>query len=191
MNQPDFTKLFFDCFGDKPRKVQYQLRRPPQTRHDLVFLSSLIHDARFGMRDVTRKGRILSIRINRDCWEIPMVEHAVPPASCELHIAKSRLELTRVKRISWRMPRKQRGTTDRELLILDLHLDENWFCSGGSCFDFVILGDVWKCVIDLGRDEWSVCLHDEEAPRLWSKRNAQRKRAIRRRQPVRRKKLRS
>lgn len=54
--QPDFTRLFFEHFGTRPRKVVYEMRQGAFRLHDLVFLESLIHDATFSGKDVRLSG---------------------------------------------------------------------------------------------------------------------------------------
>jgi hypothetical protein len=46
MAPPDFTALFFASLGARSKPILYELRDGPEMLHDLVFLSSLIHDAR-------------------------------------------------------------------------------------------------------------------------------------------------
>jgi hypothetical protein len=93
MNQPDFTKIFFDHFGGKPQKIRYELRLPPHLLRDLAFLTSLVHDARFQRKDIVYRGERLTIPINRDCWEIPITEEN------EFHIAESKLVFATVRAI--------------------------------------------------------------------------------------------
>src|SRR5512139_4057654 len=95
MKQPDFTKIFADYFGAKPRKVIYELRPPPNFIHDLVFLSSLVHDATLKRSRIIIKGKSLIIPIMRDCWELYIHDKS------ELQTAKSILRFSPVADLEW------------------------------------------------------------------------------------------
>jgi hypothetical protein len=95
---PDFQKVFSDYFGRVPRKITYEVRRDSNCYHDMAFISSLIHDARFRLSDVNLRGKRLTIDMNRDCWELGMLDKK---GSSELHIADSRLTITSVVDLEW------------------------------------------------------------------------------------------
>jgi hypothetical protein len=102
--QPDFTQLFYEFFGNKPRKVQYEVRSGPCRYHDLVFLGSLIHDARFQRQKIQLRGTRLTILVNRDCWELgltPGEENGEKYS--ELHIADAALSISPVKKLNGRL----------------------------------------------------------------------------------------
>ena len=73
--QPDFRQLFYDYFGSNPKKVTYSIRTDSNRYHDLIFLKSLVHDARFKRNEIKLRGKRLIIPINRDCWELGFVKH--------------------------------------------------------------------------------------------------------------------
>jgi len=69
--QPNFQRLFFEHFGRKPRKQRYELRfESSNIGHDVIFLSSLIHDARFKRQDMRTRGTGVYIDLERDAWEL-------------------------------------------------------------------------------------------------------------------------
>lgn len=70
IDQPDFQNTCCSYFTGKPRPVRYRLRYgTPHLRHDVIFMSGLLHDATFHTTDATRGKHNLTININRDCAE--------------------------------------------------------------------------------------------------------------------------
>ena len=67
MKQPDFGS-FFHC--TTPTKIKYQLRFNANLFHDVVYLRSYIHDARFKIESIKHTRKRLIIPIERDCWEL-------------------------------------------------------------------------------------------------------------------------
>ena len=115
--QPDFGKVFRDYFGCVPRKITYEVRMDANLPHDLAFLSSLIHDARFKMTDVNLRGKRLTININRDCWELGMDR---PDGALELYIADSRLSISKVLSLDWMFDGRPPVDNSTELWIRDI-----------------------------------------------------------------------
>lgn len=163
--QPDFNKLFFDYFGRKTKKVTYELRLPPNLLHDLVFMSSLVHDARFHIKDIVIRGKKLTIPIERDCWELPKM-----PETNELHVTRSRLVFTTVHDIRWEFKDISKASPDKELWIDYLYIDEDFRSDKSDYFTFTIAGDDWKLIFSLKEYDFTAKLQDEEAPYLYSER---------------------
>ncbi len=67
MKQPDFGSFFHRT---TPTKVKYQLRFNANLFHDVVYLTSYIHDARFKIESIKHERKRLVIPIERDCWEL-------------------------------------------------------------------------------------------------------------------------
>jgi hypothetical protein len=66
--QVDFG-AFFHTEDDKP--VRYASRPfSANGRHDLIFLSSYLHDAEFRMDQIQRHGKTVTIKLNRARWEL-------------------------------------------------------------------------------------------------------------------------
>jgi len=165
MNQPDFTKLFFDYFGAKPKKVKYELRLPPHLLHDLVFMSSLVHDARFHIKDINIRGNKLTIPIERDCWEIPKSKNN------ELHITNSKLIFTTISDIKWEFTDISKANPDKELWIEYLYIDEDFRSDESDYFTFTIAGDDWKLIFSLKQYDFTAKLQDSEIPYLYSEKH--------------------
>jgi hypothetical protein len=161
MKQPDFQKLFFDYFGQVPRKVVYSVRQDSNQRHDLIFLSSLIHDARFKMSKVRLRGNRLTIPMNRDCWELGMVNH---DGVAELYVAEAKLTIGRVHSVEWRIPHGLKPE-EMELWIGRVSLTPPG--NDDTC-DFAIEGDDWSCIIRLRDNDIAIRLADQETPYLYS-----------------------
>jgi len=163
MKQPDFQRLFFDHFGGVPRKVAYSVRQDSNRRHDMVFLSSLIHDARFRESDVALHGKRLTIPINRDCWELGFVKNTT---GSELYVADSRLTISPVRSLEWRV--SQGFKMDKtEFWIGSVWLAEDTI---GDERDLVIDGHNWRCVVTLETEDITIRLSDLETPFLYSTR---------------------
>jgi hypothetical protein len=153
--QPDFQSIFFDHFGSKPRRHRYELRfGTSNLHHDVIFLGSLIHDARFTRGGIQlRKGKI-KIPIERDTWEVGTLVRENAP---ELHYCKSELTLSGVKSVEWRFAGTVAAEND-ELWISDLTLTRQ------DCYEFVLSGREWEVLIVLEEDIASVMLNDKETP---------------------------
>src|SRR4051812_18405754 len=97
--QPDFFQLFRETFAGPPRKIRYEIRTTDSNMyHDVVFLSSLIHDARFRLADVRLKRGRLTIPLERDCWEVPLAEAG---GRTEQHVARAELVIGPVVTSEW------------------------------------------------------------------------------------------
>jgi len=66
--QPDFQALFFDWGENVARPLQYAVRHDSNLRHDIAFLSSLLHDAE--LLKVTHQGKKVVCELQRDTWEL-------------------------------------------------------------------------------------------------------------------------
>ena len=161
MKQPDFQKLFYEHFGGVPRKVTYSIRQDSNGGHDLIFLESLIHDARFKMSDVVLHGKRLKITVNRDCWELGMVEHK---DSTELYVANSKLTICQVCSIEWRIPHGMK-MEETELWIRSMSLTPP---THDNKRNMMINGHGWSCVVMLNDDDVTIRLADQETPHLYS-----------------------
>ncbi len=160
--QPDFQKLFFSYFGDTPRKVVYQIRQDSNRHHDIVFLTSLIHDARFKRSDFALRGKRLYVNINRDCWELGFVDRNL---ASELYIADARLSVSEVTSIDWSFENGFDMTGSTELWITDIWLDPH------SYHDYrrpTLAGHGWSCNMMLSDDNITIKLSDKEVPYLYS-----------------------
>ncbi len=174
--QPDFTELFYSCFGQVPRKVQYEVRQGASRYHDLVFPNSLIHDARFVRAKIRLRGRRLTIPINRDCWELKSTIHErEKDIYAELHIADAVLTISPIEDIQWTFRHTADFAGDKELWIQDLWIERN--DHQDEITKIVINGFDWKCTLRAQCDDLQIKLKDSEVPYLYSEREeAQRER---------------
>ena len=165
--QPDFTKIFLDFFGKKPRKVQYEVRSGPCCYHDLIFLRSLIHDARFKREKIQRRGNRVLIPINRDCWELGITPgESDGEKYSELHIADAVLTISQVKNIEWSFNHNIDCSPDTELWIHAIRLESNdWRYDIESV---VVDGKDWSCTLTLGEGDLQLKVKDIEIPYLYS-----------------------
>ncbi len=155
MNQPDFTNIFFNHFEDSPQKVHYELRLPPYFLHDLAFLSSLVHDARFLYKDIVDTDQKLIIPLNRDRWEIKRLK------GDNLQDINSELIFTTVQNLNWSFLSSKKPEPDEELWIDYLFVGENIREQGGDTFSFVICGENWKVNFDLDKWNFTATLTDK------------------------------
>ncbi len=102
---PDFTRIFFESLGGAPAAIMYPLRHAGNTVHDVVFLSSLLHDARVLNPKAQPSNGRLDVRFNRDCWELGMRQTL---ASAVLHVVDSVLSFAGVIAVDWK-GRRSRG----------------------------------------------------------------------------------
>ena len=160
--QPDFQTLFFDYFGATPRKIVYQIRQDSNCHHDIVFLTSLIHDARFKRSDFRLRGKRLTVNMNRDCWELGFVEGNL---GSELYIADTRLSVSEVISIEWSFGNEFDMTDSTELWITDIWLDPH---SHHDSRRLTLAGHGWSCNMMLSDENITIKLSDKEVPYLYS-----------------------
>jgi hypothetical protein len=164
--QPDFTKVFHDHFGKTPAKVTYGIRRDANETHDVVFLSSLIHDAIFRRKDVVLRNKRLVMPIVRDCWELGLLDR---DGSKELHVAQSRLIVSPVAKMRWSFAHPADFRPEDELMICDIRL-ERQAVKPGECVSLILGGFTWQCAMTVSDSDLMVRLQDMETPYLHSER---------------------
>ena len=175
--QPDFVELFRKHFGDTPSKVTYRVRQDSNRFHDLIFLTSLVHDARFNRKQVVLRGTRLVIPIERDCWELPHVQHS--DTSGELHIARARLTISPVRHIEWQFQHKTDFSADTELWIQNVWIDRQ-ATQADDTMPVVINGFTWKCILTVHEPDLTIRLQDLETPHLYSEKDRTMPRTLRR-----------
>ena len=164
MSQPDFSKIFFDLYGGKPKKIRYSLREGACRIHDLVFLSSFLHDARFFRSNMKLRGQRLTIETERDCWELGFNKN-------ELYTAKSRLIFTGVTDFRWEIDGIHNNCLSEELWIMSFYFVENYFLHKSDFYDLIMLGDDWKLTIKMKEYDSSMTMQDIEVPHLYAEKN--------------------
>jgi len=166
--QPDFADLFHKHFGDKPSKVTYVVRQDSNRFHDLIFLESLIHDARLKREQAVIRGTRLSMQIERDCWELDLIERA---DYAEFYIAQARLTISPVFDIEWRFEHRVEFSPDTELWINDIWL-ERQAMQENDVVPVVINGFAWQCILTVHEPELKIRLQDLETPYLRSEKKS-------------------
>ncbi len=159
INQPNFQAIFFDHFGTKPRRQRYELRFDTSNLyHDVIFLSSMIHDARISRNAVHQRKDKVKILMQRDTWENGTLVLENAP---KLHYCESQLNISGVQSIEWRfacsIPKEQ-----EELWIVGLDLSRSHESS--DYFDLVLDGMDWALWMKLDENRASVMLKDIGLP---------------------------
>jgi hypothetical protein len=70
LKQPDFRALYYWYFAKAKRPLKYEVRRNSNRVHDLHFLSSAIHDARFIPSKILFNKKMMKIKLKRETWEL-------------------------------------------------------------------------------------------------------------------------
>ena len=149
--QPDFTALFFETFTKMPKPIVYEVRRDANRTHDMHFLSSLIHDARFRKADIVEDGQALTFRLDRDRWEL------FTPGSKELFSVPSTLTIGPVLSQEWSF---KEGVEPDELWIYGIHVTPSIPESDSLVVD--VCGDFWRLALTLGEADLQIRLKDAE-----------------------------
>jgi hypothetical protein len=168
--QPDFSKLF----SSRPvTPLKYKARIGACFVHDIHFISSYLHDARFFPNTVTKKGKKLSIEFERDCWELGYTQHV---GSLELHIAKSLLTVKPVSEIHWEIGDKK--VFEKEIWVTNIYLGSSHW-EKPSVNELVISAphDGLRLHILIADDFGDIRIDDLEVPYLYSSRKAKQEKA--------------
>ena len=98
--QPDFNALFFGLSRGRPTKLEYRTRPGPDYLHDVLFVSSLCHDARVldvALNPSANGSVALTLQLSRDCWERGMCYVKGEGTVLHLQTAKSTLHISGVR----------------------------------------------------------------------------------------------
>ncbi len=161
--QPDFSKLFR---RDAIAPLHFRVRSGACYVHDVEFLSSYLHDARLAPNSISKRGKKISLILERDCWEFGFTEHA---KSSELHLAKSRLSITPVSAVRFEMDDPQ--ISEQEIWIESIFVGASHWEKCGTT-ELVISAPRlnWKWCISIADDFADIRLDDLETPYLYSAR---------------------
>jgi hypothetical protein len=162
--QPDFKALFYSSLGGDVAPIRYSLRSDSNFHHDVVFINSLIHDARVKNPGVMPVEGVLAIELNRDCWELGYTPRA--DGASELHVADARLELKGVRSVEWRLC----GEEGRDPWIDGFEVRRRRRLDDRQGFSIRLSDSDWWFVASMPAEDWSVELVDLECPYLWSRR---------------------
>ena len=140
--QPDFSALFP---RDTVAPLHFRVRDGASAVHDVEFLSSYLHDARFTPAALKRRGTRLALSLERDCWELGYTRHA---RSSELHIARCRLTVSPVSALRWESV--EVVPADHELWIESIYLGPtHWETADASELVLTAPHAGWKLVISI------------------------------------------
>ncbi len=162
--QPNFAALWREHFGETPSRVTYEVRRDSNRFHDLVFLTSLIHDARFKRADVRLRGKRLTIPIERDCWELFQ-----GAKRGEWYVAAARLTFLPVSRLQWQFEHEAKFGPKDELWIQEVWMDHHADPSQETA-RVTIYGFAWRCLLTVSCTGLRIRLQDLDMPHLVGKR---------------------
>lgn len=160
-SQPDFQKLFFEFFGPSPKKVTYKVRPDSNRKHDLIFLDSLIHEARINPGKMKIQKKRLTLTLNRDCWELGLVECK---KGFELYVADSQLTIYPISEVKWCFQNNYLVKTGKDLWIRNLVLER----SGIEMPRIILEGLNWSFHVQVTREDFTMKLQDVENPYLFS-----------------------
>ncbi len=109
----DFTTLFAKKTVER---LDFATRRDVNYEHEIIFLSSYLHDARFRRSEVEQTNRTMRILLERDCWEFYTRIHRTSDA---LLFTPSVLEISGIDEFRW-----SKDPGDAELSIRSLFIGE-------------------------------------------------------------------
>jgi hypothetical protein len=163
--QPYFSALFRK---DKIGPLHFRVRAGACAVHDVQFLSSYLHDARFHAHSITRHRKKVTIMLERDCWEF-----GYENPKNELHVAKCRLTITPVSALHWETSLP--ADPNRELWIESIYLGAAHWENPMETSQLVLTAphDGWKLTLTLALSDelfGDIRLDDLEKPYLYSKR---------------------
>ncbi|WP_435015899.1 DUF2948 family protein [Tundrisphaera sp. TA3] len=162
---PNFSDFFR---RDQVKPLRFKVRGLANHAHDIQYLSSYLHDARFEHTEVVRRGKRLTIVVQRDCWELGLTKHS---KSSELHIARSRLTISPVSEVRWEL--EEPSCLGQELWIERLYLGEaHWETDDASEIFISAPHGGWKMRITIAEEFGNIRLTDLETPYLYSSRNS-------------------
>jgi len=91
----DFTTIFAK---QEIERLSFKTRRDVNYDHEIIFLSSYLHDASFKREDFRQQGGTITINLLRDCWEFYTRVHRVGD---ELLRCRSKLSISGVDLVRW------------------------------------------------------------------------------------------
>lgn len=118
--QPDFQALFFDWGENVARLLQYAVRRDSNLRHDIAFLSSLLHDAE--LLKVTHQGEKVVCELQRDTWELYRKDQHVRSVRCTLLISPVSNEIQLLPGQTIEHLSSFRSSIEPEFIFIRFHL---------------------------------------------------------------------
>jgi hypothetical protein len=152
LSLPDFGE-YFRTNSRSP--IDFVCREGPNLLHDLVFLSSYIHDASFEISKLRLSGKTLRIPMQRDRWERY-------ETSRELESVAAKLVISPVLALKWEpIPKTRASSRSNEFFIRDVYLGESFWDSSDRA-DIVLSsnGKNPRKLRIIVRDPFSIRLQD-------------------------------
>jgi hypothetical protein len=160
VGQPDFQALFFDHFGQTPARQRYELRfGTHHLHHDVVFLSSLLQDARLSRAAVRGRRGMVVIAAERDTWELGSL---VLPGAPPLHHCPCRITVGGVAGVEWDFDREV-PDIDAELWLSRVRLERRQ--RGADGMSLLLEGAAWCLRLAVHPAKASVVMQDAREPR--------------------------
>jgi hypothetical protein len=107
--QPAEQMIFGTGFHtDSLAPIRYETRYPPNRQHDVIYISSYIHDATFRIDEMEMRRKSLFLPLNRARWELHQATGDLTHIRSELTISRVvslRLELDHFSRLQKRFLR--------------------------------------------------------------------------------------
>lgn len=146
----NFTTAFIKR---KIERLYFKTRRNANYLHEIVFLSSYLHDSTFRLEDLVFKKGMVEIPLRRDCWEY------WPSLRC-LPGCQSILTISGVRSLRWSRKRLP-GTVE----VTTVFVGEKQFT--GTDAHLVFHSNAQKLRLDLFGEDWffDIGLRDLEDPK--------------------------
>ena len=150
----------FDQYFHKTQieRLSFQTRKQNGNYgHDIIFLSSYLHDATFLRRDLVLKAGVIELEVNRDCWELYKLNSTT---TNWLPGCRSRLRFSDVFRL------KLPGSTPKEFMIGSVFIGSKSYRRDDYC-ELIIISQClnFEIVIKAREDTIPVTLEDLEDPK--------------------------
>lgn len=133
---PDFGMYFHT---NDPSPIDFTCRCGPNLHHDLIFLGSYIHDARFKVKEINVRGKRLEILLERDRWERYK-------SLGKLECIPSLLTVRPVLSMDWeskgKLVRKGSAPQGEEFFVRHVYLSESFWDGAGN--SEIVLSDHGK-----------------------------------------------
>lgn len=161
--QPDFTSIFFDYFGRSPKPVSYALRFDSSLLHDIQFMSSLLHDADICPQMFLKRGKRLTIKFMRECWELPKIKK---DGAVHLHVVESTLVVSPAGEAVWSLPHDFLQQGQQTFSVQQISIGLDYWNPENNFFTLVLQGPSWRCDITVDSKSPLVRMRDVGVPRI-------------------------
>lgn len=111
----DFTTAFAKR---KIERLHFETRKNVNYFHEIVFLSSYLHDATFGVADLSFARGVVTIPLERDCWEFWTRIHRVKN---RLLGCRSILTISGVRSVRWSRKRRPKTLEISSVFVGEKH----------------------------------------------------------------------